>query len=143
MAIILSITIMAATVQATGFCAAVANEQADMDTQIPYKTEPYSFETLVLRVLGALALVVATGYAALHGVRRFFPSLIMRAPVGSHRISVIETKRLTPKTILFLVELDGKPMLLAQNGDKVVNLDAGTAFAMPRSKHIAEDKVLE
>jgi hypothetical protein len=71
---------------------------------------------IFLAVLAVVGLVVA---------RRYLPGLgVDKLTVKGQRIKLLEVRRLSPRATLFLIELDGKEMLLAQ-GDNITRLDRG------------------
>ncbi len=45
---------------------------------------------------------------------------------GGKRIRIAEVRRLGPKTALFLVEVDGRSLLLGQQGDRLMLLESST-----------------
>jgi flagellar biogenesis protein FliO len=93
------------------------------EARIPFKT---SAETdgagIAMRVIGGFIVVALLALAAVYTLKRFFPSFYVHTAGGAKRIQVLEIRRLTPRTTLFVVELDGTRLLLAQSGDRIVNL---------------------
>jgi flagellar biogenesis protein FliO len=98
-----------------------ASSTAPGESKIAFKQTDSGAAT-VGRVIGGFVLVVLIGYGALYGIRRYFPSVIGQSAVGERKINVLETRRLTPKSTLFLVEIDGQRLLLGQSGDRLENL---------------------
>ena len=110
--------------------AALAQATVPADKQaIPFRREadPVDF-AMLLRVALALGLVIAVGVGGIYALKRFLPGSLGRAGTGPGRINVLEIRRLTPRLTLFLVEVDGHKLFLAQSGDRVrpLRLDAGT-----------------
>ena len=117
-----------------GLTVAVAQEQpqaAENGKSIPYKTEKKSFGGLALRTAIVFVFVIALVVAGLYILGRYFPGLTVNVrPIQgaqAQRLRVIEIKRLTPKTTLFVVEYDKKTLLLGQSGDSLVLLDSSTS----------------
>ena len=80
---------------------------------------------LLLRAAGGLVLmtVLALGIAVL--AKRYMPAVRGYSADGQSRVQLLESRRLTPKLTLFVVEFEGRRLLLAQSGDRVVELGAG------------------
>jgi flagellar biogenesis protein FliO len=85
---------------------------------IPYKQDTDLADQLARVGLG-LVLALGVGVAGLYGYRRYFARYL--TPAG-RRMRVVESLRLTPKTALFLVEVDGRTLLISQAGETLVAL---------------------
>lgn len=83
------------------------------------------FGALLLRAAGGLALMTALAFGAAYVAKRYLPGVRGYSKDGQSRIQLLESRRLTPRLTLFVVEYEGKRLLLAQSGDRVVEL--GTA----------------
>ena len=86
--------------------------------------------------LGAMALDVGLGLAvaiAVAGVVLFLLRRHLRGArnASGRRLRLLETLRLTPKSALFLVEFDGRSVLLGQHGDSLTVLDRSARLAAP------------
>jgi flagellar biogenesis protein FliO len=90
--------------------------------KLPFKQTTDAEGGMALRVIGGLVVVVLIGFGVIVALKRYVPSIYGHSAAGAHRINVLETRRLTPKATLFLVEVDGTRLLLAQSGDRVVTL---------------------
>jgi flagellar biogenesis protein FliO len=90
--------------------------------RIPFKQPEQSTSGLILRVLGSLAVVAFVGVGVVYLVRRYLPSSYHSTLGGSAHIRVVEARRLTPKTTLFVIEFDNTKLLLGQSGDRIVTL---------------------
>jgi flagellar biogenesis protein FliO len=87
---------------------------------IPFKRDADSFEPgLLLRTALALGVVIAVGIAGIYALKRFLPMSLGRVAGGPGRINVLEIRRITPRLTLFLLEIDGQKVFLAQSGDRV------------------------
>ena len=73
------------------------------------------------RIGAGLVIALGVGAAALVGYKR----LITTQP-GGRRMRLIETLRLGQKASLFLVELDGKTLLIGQYGESLAVLERPT-----------------
>lgn len=99
---------------------------ADPARPIPYKREEDLAGQLV-RVGVGLAVALGVAFAALYGYKRYLGRHL--APTG-RRMRVVESLRLTPKTTLFLVEVDGKTLLISQVGETLVALKGDVPAGM-------------
>jgi flagellar biogenesis protein FliO len=104
------------------------------EAKIPFKASSESDGAgMAVRVIGGFLFVALLAVASIYALKRFFPSFYVHSTGTAQHIRVIEIRRLTARTTLFLVELDGSRMLLAQSGDQLVNLHK-TSVA-PSSDH--------
>jgi len=105
-----------------------AESMAQQAEVIPYKTDDISIVGVILRTVFVLAFLIGMAIAGLWLVRKYVPTLgLDRFSQSSQRIKVLEVKRLTPRTVLFLVEVDGRTVLLGQ-GDQIFALDPQTGL---------------
>lgn len=93
-----------------------------VDQKIPFKQSEDSTASLVLRIAGGLVVTVLIGIGVLYAIKRFLPIVYRPTSSGHARIQVLEIRPLTPKTTLFLVELENTRLLLAQSGDGIALL---------------------
>jgi flagellar biogenesis protein FliO len=97
------------------------------EARIPFKA---SAETngvgLAVRVIGGFVVVALLAFVTVYVLKRYFPSFYVHSVGAAKQIRVVEIRRLTSRTTLFLVEVDGARMLLAQSGDHIVNLHKTT-----------------
>jgi flagellar biogenesis protein FliO len=92
---------------------------------IPYRKDE-SFGDLATNVGFGLIVAIGVGVGALYLLRRYLVTM-QKSP--GRRLRVIESVRLGPKSALFLVELDGRGLLVGQQGDTLAVLahpDAST-----------------
>lgn len=115
-------------------CATPANQMGGPDgfvkkeaiqSEIPYKQGESITAALVIRVVVSLVVVLALTLVGVFFLKRYFPGYSTAGGKSSQHITVLEVKRLTPKTLLFLLEIDGKTLLVAQSGDRVTTLAIG------------------
>ncbi len=93
-------------------------------SSIPYKQESTVSSSDVGRVVVVFLFVVAVAAGAAYLLKRYY----VAAPgdAGGKRIRIAEVRRLGPKTALFLVEVDGRSLLLGQQGDRLMLLESST-----------------
>jgi len=100
-------------------CLAVAQAPPAKEP-IPFKRDAEALDSgLALRVALALGVVTALGIGGVYALKRFLPGSLGGAAGASGRIKVLEVRRVTPRLTLFLVEIDGRTIALAQSGDRV------------------------
>ena len=87
---------------------------------IPYKRDDDSGASLG-RVGIGLAIALGVGIAALAGYKRL---VLPHAAGGGRRMRLIETLRLGPKAAVFLVEVDGRALMIGQQGETLAVLEA-------------------
>ena len=97
---------------------------------IPYKQET-SFADQLIALGFALAAVAAVGAIGIVGYRHLTGA---RPGAPARRLKVLETLRLSPRTVLFLVEFDRRTLLIGQHGDRLTLLvgQAENAASEPR-----------
>ena len=91
---------------------------------VPYEEEGPSLGGLLLRSAGALALMALLALAGVAVAKRYVPGLKGFSASGTSRLQLLESRRITPKLTLFVVEFEGRRLLLAQSGDRVVEIGA-------------------
>jgi len=75
---------------------------------------------LAVKVVLGLGISIAVALAVLVVLRRYVSSA-QRAP--GRRMRIVESMRLTPKSALFLVEVDRETLLIGQHGESLVLLN--------------------
>jgi flagellar biogenesis protein FliO len=78
---------------------------------------------LVVRVVGALLLVSALGVGLAFAAKRFMPSVRGFSLDGTRRVQLLESHRITPRLTLYVIAFEGKTVLLAQSGDRLIDID--------------------
>lgn len=97
-----------------------AEQSAPAKEPIPFRRDAEAVDSgLALRVALALGLVIALGIGGVYALKRFMPASLGGAGGAAGRINVLEVRRVTPRLTLFLVEIDGQKIALAQSGDRV------------------------
>jgi len=78
--------------------------------------------------LGVISLFVV---AVAFWIKKKKPMLLSRLGGSGSRIKVIETRRVTTRLTLYLIECDGNELLLSVSGDNVVQMCIATPQAKP------------
>ena len=84
---------------------------------IPYK-QGDDIGASLGRVGIGLVIALGVGIAALVAYKR-----MVLTPAASRRMRLVETLRLGPKVAIFLVEVDGRTLLIGQQGETLAVLD--------------------
>lgn len=92
--------------------------------EVAYPEQGPSLGGLLLRAAGALALMTVLALAAAIFAKRYMPGLKGFSAYGTSRVQLLESKRITSRLTLFVVEFDGRRFLLAQSGDRIVEVGA-------------------
>jgi flagellar biogenesis protein FliO len=104
-----------------------AQEGATAKEPIPFRRDAEALDSgLALRVALALGLVIVLGIGGVYALKRFLPGSLGGTAGTGGRINVLEIRRVTPRLTLFLVEIDGQKIALAQSGDRVRTLTLGS-----------------
>jgi hypothetical protein len=110
---------------ASGQDATVAPPAVRSSRPIAYKQEESGgVAALGLRVGGGLLAITVLAFAAAVLAKRYLPGLRGYSLDGKSRIQLLESRRITPRLTLFVLEFEGRRLLLAQSGDRLLELDA-------------------
>lgn len=104
------------------------------EQRIPFKKSDDTIGGMLGRVVGSLVVVAILGVGVVYLLKRYLPSLYHPTFAGASRINVLEIRRLTPKTTLFLIEVDGAHLLLGQHGDRITTL-----YERPNAAAMSDD----
>lgn len=100
----------------------------DSAQALPFKrNEPVSAGLLGRIAVSGIALLLLA-FALLYVLKKYVLRIGAGPSLGRH-IRVLETQRLTPKTILFLVQVGSRRILLAQTAEGITVLDKSDAPA--------------
>ena len=75
-----------------------------------------------MRMAGGLVLMAMLTFAAAWLAKRYLPGLRGFSADGGSKIQLLESRRVTPKLTLFVLEFEGRRLLLAQSGERLVEL---------------------
>ena len=106
---------------------ALAQNTSQPAARIPYKQDNNGSGLgggLLLRVAGGLLLMTTLAFAAAVLAKRYLPGIRGYTSDGKSRVQLLESRRVTPKLTLFVIEYEGRRLLLAQSGDRVVEIGA-------------------
>lgn len=95
--------------------------QVEKKEPIRYRENSIITFSLIFRIILISAVLLFFAFLALYLVKRFYFGE-MATKEGS-TIVVKEVKRVTPKTLLYMVNVRGKSYLLAQSADRIIKLD--------------------
>ena len=123
--------LLAASASLTADCVRAQEVEKRASPQaIPYKQET-SFADQLIAVGLALAVVAAIGAIGIGGYRYLTGA---RPGSPARRLKVLETLRLSPRTVLFLVEFDRRTLLIGQHGDRLTLLVGSAETATSDSR---------
>lgn len=90
--------------------------------RIPYRRDTADTGDLVARVAVVFVLLIGIAGAGLWAARSFLFGKAFPRGAG-RRIELVEVRRLTPRSNVVLVRVDGRLYLLGQAGDRLMKLD--------------------
>lgn len=99
---------------------------------IPFNQEHTDYSEVWVVIGLFLTLVVVLGY----GISKYLPGSLLRQHRVGKNIEVIESRRISPKTALFIVRIDKQRMLVIESGDKtqIMDLQGGELNERPEPK---------
>lgn len=100
--------------------------QDHTEKSIPFKQVEEGGRAQAVKVVGAFVFVSLLGIGAIYALKKYAPLGFQREGDQNRRVKLVETLRVTPKTTLVLIELDGRPILFAQSADRVVGISGDT-----------------
>jgi flagellar biogenesis protein FliO len=97
---------------------------------VPYRKESVIPPETLTRVLVVIVFSMLLVFAVVYLLKKY---LITRNLLGrdEHRMQLIETRRLSQRSNLFMVRIDDKTMVLAQCGERLIALDPAKSFDVP------------
>ncbi len=88
---------------------------------------------LLVRMAGGLVLMAALALVIALLAKRYMPAVRGYSADGQSRVQLLESRRITPKLTLFVVEFEGRRLLLAQSGDRVTEVGASPGGVTPHA----------
>ncbi|MBI5272765.1 MAG: flagellar biosynthetic protein FliO [Chlamydiia bacterium] len=101
---------------------ALASSAADAAAPLP----PADLGASLVKMVLTLIAVVLLLFASYWFLRRLIQNRLQRGS-GKQRIEIIEKRMISPKTMLYLVQVDNKQVLLAESHLEVKALESFTA----------------
>jgi flagellar biogenesis protein FliO len=107
-----------------------ANEGTDADKQkeevssIPYKQEKPVATNMGASITALIIFLLLAGGVVLY-MKKFNIGKLLKVE-GERKIDLVETRRLSTRTVAFLVKINGTEVLVVQSGDSIhsVKLDS-------------------
>ena len=100
-----------------------ASSTADQSPRpIQFKQESKHSNADEVKPFIVLAVMTVLAVFAVYWLKKRQPALLARLGSAGGRIKVVETRMVSARLSLSLIEVDGKKLLLAVNGDNVVQL---------------------
>ncbi|WP_139351843.1 flagellar biosynthetic protein FliO [Polaromonas sp. A23] len=97
---------------------------------LPFKVDATGTGTDEWRVLGTLLVLVGGAAAVLFFLRKRFPGISSFSTTGKI-IKIVESRHISPRLALYLVEVGRDRILLAQSGDRITPLPLSKEAAVP------------
>jgi flagellar biogenesis protein FliO len=94
---------------------------APTHTAIPYKQEKQPTESLAYQTIGSLALVTLIGYAVVLMLKKF--NGVSTRTSEKRRLKVTEVLRLSRRSTLYVVDYQGRELLIAEHEHEIRQLD--------------------
>lgn len=122
-----------------------AEESAFGQQNITKKTHPIPFRSeadksmtgLGVRVVAILAVMLLLAFGVVYAIKRWLPNIYIHRAGGKDIVQVQETRRITPRLTLLVLDFEGSRILVAQSGDRTVTLAQkpidGQATISPRT----------
>ncbi|MES2355353.1 MAG: flagellar biosynthetic protein FliO [Pseudomonadota bacterium] len=101
---------------------------------IQFKPEATNMDADESKVLITMVVLIVLAAAILYWLKKKYPSLSIATGTGS-KLKVIETRPISPRLTLYLIDVKGEEILLAHSGDSVVQIkvDNHLASLLPRA----------
>jgi flagellar biogenesis protein FliO len=79
------------------------------------------------RIGGGLLLITVLAFGVTLLAKRYLPGIRGFSADGKSHVQLLESRRITARLTLFVIEFEGRRLLLAQSGDRVVEVGARPA----------------
>ena len=99
-------------------------EKVQTSESIPYRQDQVIPPAAVSRIVVALLIALVVGVIGILFLKKYIFQQHTTG-VDGKKIQVLETRRLSPKLVMFLLQVDQHRVLLAQHGDSIVTLELG------------------
>jgi flagellar biogenesis protein FliO len=84
-------------------------------------------QKMLIRVLIAIVLGLMLVFGIVYLLKRYLVARDLLS-TDEQRIQLLEVRRLTPRQTLFMIRVDDKTVVLAQSGERLVQLDPAKSF---------------
>lgn len=102
---------------------------------IPFKREAPAEEFDVRRIVVGFGMAALALGGALYFLRKRLGAMTGETP-GVKQLRVLETRRLTPRSTLFVVEFDGVRYLVGESGQSLTCLCTAPSNARSNTEHV-------
>jgi flagellar biogenesis protein FliO len=89
---------------------------------IPFRQDSVIPPENIIRVAIVLIFGLALAFLAIYLLKKYYFSSSLSG-IDQKRIQLIEVKRVSPRLMLFMLEIDKKTIVLAQSGETLLELD--------------------
>ncbi len=90
---------------------------------IPYRSDTEkSVAGLGVRVAVIFAVILFLAFGSIYAIKRWLPNIYTHRAGTNDLIRVQETRRITPRLTLLVLDFEGTRLLVAQSGDRTVTL---------------------
>jgi len=107
---------------------------AGIHRPIQFKPEPSISDASDVKAFVVLAVLLALLIPLLYWIRKRYPSLGMAGNSRS-KIKIIETRAISPRLTVHLIEVNGEEILLAQGGDQLIQLRRSSTESHGTDRH--------
>lgn len=106
------------------------------EKSIRFKADAPDADSNNLRYVTAVAMFALMAGGALFLLRRRIPWLLLRVRQDSH-LNLVERRVIGPRACLYLIEIDGNRVILAQSGERFLQIDPSLTIPTlpPESTH--------
>ena len=99
---------------------------------IPFKQDPVAGSPSDTKVIIALVIIASLAVPTLYFLKKKYPILNPNQQGGA-KINIVETRMLSPRLKLYLVEVNGESLLIAQGPDGIKQL------SLQQGSHLNKD----
>jgi flagellar biogenesis protein FliO len=101
------------------------------ETTIPFRKEEPVTGSLMMRVLVTVTLMLLLTVAIAYIIKKYFFGMTIKGIAKQRFLTLVEARHLSTRTTLFLLDADGRRLLLAQTGDRLIVIRDEASSATP------------